>query len=363
MSKYFNKLNYSMANEDTWLEREIVLKKKPSRIVTVCGSGSRVFPLIHPGLSELHIIDLAKEQLWLAQLRAETIRKFTFEEYLIFWGHAPYKTFENKNVRAKLFQKLNLETEAKDYFLCIFMENNWESVLLFGKWEKTFVFFSKVVRKVLGEDTCEKMFTFDSLEEQKKFFDHEFPKFKWYFILSILGNKSMFNALLYKGHFIKKNVKDTYIKYYKKAFDHLFYEALTKKSFFLQLCFLGEIKYTEGNLVEANEKTFKQMKKYIDKVQIKYHQSDLIGTIGKLSEVDFISLSDVPSYFSGDIEESFYQKIKKSMADGGISVNRSYLRIPSANRFGLNDVTNKYKKALHREGVQMYKVEVMQREH
>ena len=113
----------------------------------------------------------------------------------------------------------------------------------------------------------------------------------------------------------------------------------------------------------GDEKAFKQMKKYIDKVQIKYHQSDLIGTIGKISDIDFISLSDVPSYFSGEMEQSFYQKIKKSMAPDGISVNRNYLRIPSANRLGLNDVTKKYKMSIHGEGVQMYKVEVMQREY
>jgi S-adenosylmethionine-diacylglycerol 3-amino-3-carboxypropyl transferase len=362
MSKYFNQLNYSMANEDSWLERNIVLKTKPKKILTVCGSGSRAFPLIHPGLEELHIVDLAKEQLWLAKLRQETIKKLSYQDYLIFWGYAPYKVNENCALRERIYLSLDLETNIQEYFVSVFNDNNWNSLLLSGKWEKTFVFFSKVVRKILGKKVCEKIFSFDRLDKQRDFFDKEFPKLKWLFVLSVLGNKSMFNALLYKGHFIKKNVDDSYIDYYKNAFNHLFTESLTKNSFFLQLCFLGEIKYAEGNLVEADEKTFKQMKKYLDKINIYYHQSDLIKTISNIEGIDFISLSDVPSYFSGELERSFYQKIKKSLSNDGVSVNRNYLRVPNAKKDGLLDISKKFNSPIKKECVQMYRVEVMQRE-
>ena len=362
MSEYFNKLNYSMANEDSWLERNIVLKTKPKKILTVCGSGSRAFPLIHSTLSELHIVDLAKEQLWLAKLREQTIRELSFQEYLIFWGYAPFSVNENSAIRKTLYSRLDLCEESHSYLTTCFEKNNWNSLLLTGKWEKTFVFFSKVVRKVIGLDVCEKIFSYDDLESQRKFFDTEFPKLKWLLILSVLGNKSMFNALLYKGHFIKKNVEDSYITYYKKAFNHLFYQTLAKSSFFLQLCFLGEIKYADGNLAEADEKTFKQMKKYINQVKITYHQRDLIDAIGTVGDIDFISLSDVPSYFSGELESSFYQKIKNSLSSEGVSINRNYLRVPEANRDGFKDISKRYQKLISSECVQMYRVEVMQRE-
>ena len=145
----------------------------------------------------------------------------------------------------------------------------------------------------------------------------------------------MFNALLYKGHFIKKNVEDSYITYYKKAFNHLFYQTPAKSSFFLQLCFLGEIKYADGNLVEADEKTFMQMKKYLNQEKISYHHRDLIDAIGAVGDIDLISLSDVPSYFSGELESSFYQKIKNSLSSEGVSINRNYLRFLTQIEMGL----------------------------
>ena len=81
--EYFYDLNYSLANEDTAFERSIVLKNKPSKMLSVCGSGSRCFPLLHPGAKELHIVDLSVQQLHLARLREQTIRGLSMSNFQI----------------------------------------------------------------------------------------------------------------------------------------------------------------------------------------------------------------------------------------------------------------------------------------
>ena len=118
--------------------------------------------------------------------------------------------------------------------------------------------------------------------------------------------------------------------------------------------------YTLGGY--RKELSEEQMKKYLDKINIYYHQSDLIKTISNIEGIDFISLSDVPSYFSGELERSFYQKIKKSLSNDGVSVNRNYLRVPNAKKDGLLDISKKFNSPIKKECVQMYRVEVMQRE-
>ena len=167
----------------------------------------------------------------------------------------------------------------KKLFRNLFKKLKWYSPLYYGKWESTFIFFSKIVKRFLGEKTIEKLFSFDEIDSQQAYVDQEFPSLRWMIILAILGNKSMFNALLYKGDFIKKNVKESYISYYSKAFSHLMRECLTKNSFFLQLCFLGEIKYAEGNLIEAKKECFEMMKKSLETCDVIYHQNDLISEI------------------------------------------------------------------------------------
>jgi len=360
--EYFYALNYTLANEDTEFEYDITQALKPKKIISVCGSGSRAIPLITSETQELILVDLSKYQLMLAALRVEATKEFSFDEFLLFWGYPPFKSDENNLKRKELFEKLHLDLETSNYFKGLFEYHQWNSILYIGKWEKTFKFFSKVVRKIMGEKVLHDLFNQDTLSDQQDYIKTKFPKLKWKLIMSILGNKSLFNALLYKGDFIKKNVDESYIQYYDQAFNHLMNHDMVKKSFFMQLCFLGEIQYQEGNLIEAREAVFKKTKKNLKNTKVTYLEKDIISAIKDEKDVDYVSLSDVPSYFSDELEKNFFQMLKPGLSDQAIVVNRNYLRIPNANRSGYTDITETYQEALLDEKVQMYRIEVLKNE-
>jgi S-adenosylmethionine-diacylglycerol 3-amino-3-carboxypropyl transferase len=360
--EYFYALNYTLANEDTEFEYQLTRKLKPKKIISVCGAGSRCFPLLNDEAQELILVDLSKEQLKLAQLRAETIKQFNYDEFILFWGYPPFRPNENHQKRKELFLSLDLNLELTNFFKNLFEYQNWESILYIGKWEKTFSFFSKIVTKVLSEKTRDELFSFDNISEQRNYVKTKFPRLKWKLIMSILGNKALFNALLYKGDFIKKNVDETYIQYYDKAFNHLMEHDLVKKSYFMQLCYYGSIVHPAGNLLEGKEKTFKEMKKHLKRVKIQYLEKDIISAIAGENAVDFVSLSDVPSYFSGELEQNFFQMIKTGLAKDAIVINRNYLRIPNSDRSGYKDISLDFKKELDNEKVQMYRIEVLKNE-
>ena len=59
---------------------------------------------------------------------------------------------ENENApKAKLFFRFDLNKDEETYFLNLFNARGWESILYSGKWEKTFILFSKVIQKFLSE--------------------------------------------------------------------------------------------------------------------------------------------------------------------------------------------------------------------
>ena len=58
MKEYFYDLNYTLANEDTTLEYEMVKELKPKFVLSVCGSGGRALPLICGGAERLDAIDV-----------------------------------------------------------------------------------------------------------------------------------------------------------------------------------------------------------------------------------------------------------------------------------------------------------------
>lgn len=360
--KYFLDLNYSLANEDTSLERSITQKLKPQRIISVCGSGSRSFPLLHPEVKELSLVDLSEQQLWLAELRLETIKKLSYQDYLLFWGYSPYKVVENNERRKEMYHAFEISLEAGNYLSSKFEENQWKSLLYTGKWEKTFILFSKVAKKVLGVKTIDKLFSFENLDEQIHYIQNEFPKLKWKFLLAIIGNKPLFNTLLYKGDFITKNVEDSHFQYYSKAYHHLFTHDLTRKSFFLQLCLLGEIQYASGNLIEADKNCFDEMKESVKNCKINFIKQDIITAVKEAKETDFVSLSNVPSYFKGDIEKSFLQDIKPGLNSGACVVFRNYLRVPEAYREGYQSINQQFENEIADEKVQMYRVEILKYE-
>ncbi|MDD0852849.1 DUF3419 family protein [Halobacteriovorax sp. GB3] len=356
--KYFNQLNYTLGNEDTTLEVEMVKKLKPKSIFAVAGSGSRALPLMQEGVEKLVCADVSSHQLYLTILRMETIRQFDFHDFLLFWGFPPYGGYDYGHKRRELFYNLELDDQAKEFFLDVYKELGWQSVLYEGKWEKTFKTLAKINRKILGRD-YDKIFQFHHIQDQARYFENDFPMKRWKTVLFLLGNKAIFNALLYKGDFIKKNVSQSYLDYYTEAFDHLMSEQLARNSYFMHLCFYGEIRHEDGNPVEAKEEIFYANKKALESASFQTYQEDMISCIEKRGKFDFLSLSDVPSYFSGDLEESFLQKIKVGLNPGAVIVLRSYLRVPKCDETGFVDITPQFGPEIFEEKVQMYKVKVL----
>lgn len=356
--KYFSGLNYTLGNEDTAVEIELIKKLKPKKIFSICGSGGRSLPLMHKDAQELSLSDLSQEQLYLAQLRLSTYKDLSFEEFLLFWGYYPYGANDNTAQRKELFYRLDLRPEARDFFTKVFHEVEFESLLYLGKWERTFAVFAKITSVLLGRD-YDRILRFDNLEEQIHYYRTSFPMKRWKAMIQILGNKATFNALLYKGDFITKNSPLSHFDYYFQAFERLFTRDLAQKSFFLQLCFYGKIKSLPGVPVEAHQESHERIK--ASECHVECLKEDFVSYLSKgTKQYDFLSLSDVPSYFQGELERDYMQKIKPGLLPGAIIVTRYYLRKSDCDLSGYLDITDSHIKLIELEKVQMYEIRIYQ---
>lgn len=359
---YFSDLNYSLGNEDTQMEVDILKILKPKKILSIAGCGSRFLPLIAHGPTDAWAIDLADQQLMITRLREELISKLDHKDFLIFMGFAPYTHYDYRSKRRKIFNSLELDHETRAYFDQLLSSNGDGPLLYLGKWERTFATLSKMVRAVFGKEVTG-LFEFDQLSDQVDYYHQRFPLKKWKSILYLLGNKTVFDALLYKGDFIRKNVPESHFDYYFNAFEKLFTNVLARQSFFAQLCFFGEIYHEEGNTIEAREDVFYAMKKaLLDQTDVHIQKMDLSRVAQDLKGegLDFLSLSDVPSYFSGELEKNFLQQLKPTLAPGAVVCVRSYLRIPEAIEDGYKDITSRFAQEIMNEKVQMYRVKFLE---
>ena len=175
----------------------------------------------------------------------------------------------------------------------------------------------------------------------------------------MLGNKALFNALLYKGDFIEKNIPESHFDFYFNAYDRLFKNSIAQKSFFLQLCFYGKIQSLAGVPIEAGSEVHQLL--HQNKNNVNYVTEDFVSYLQKGEmKYDFLSLSDVPSYFKGDLESQYMQKIKPGLNPGAIIVVRYYLRKSNCRLDGYVDITHTHQKLIEDELVQMYHICVYQ---
>lgn len=356
--EYFTKkLNYSLGNEDTALEVAI-LPENAEHVFCVAGSGGRVVPLLAKNPKRITCVDVSPQQLLLTELRMAALRAFSFEEYLSFWGYPP--TPMTPLYRKQAFAKLALSEKCKTYFHELFSSVAWESILYLGKWESMFVTLSQVNQRVTGERGAN-LFESRTLEEQREYLKNSFPRVLWHIVLLFLGNASVFNALLYKGDCAKKNIPESFVKFYARIFQDLFSKSLVRENFFLQLCFFGKMVYAEGGPAECDRAIFDSAKKAVSTCLIDYKQGDVIE-LAKSAEVplSFYSLSDVPSYFVGPREQNYLQELAPTLAKDAIIVLRYYLHIPEGtNKTGFEDITQIFAKEIALEKVGVYHVEVL----
>lgn len=358
--KYFNDLNYSLANEDTRLELDLCKIYKPKAILSICGSGGRFLPLLAAGAKKIVALDLAPQQLYLAEMRKQTILQFDFETFLLYWGFPPYKTTENRQRRKDLFLTLDLSAECRRYFEELYSSCDFEGLILKGKWERTIIGVPKQLRKLIG-DRYDEVFDFTSQAEQDAFVNEKLDNPIWKIVprsvLMLFGNAAFFNAFLYRGHFVKKNIPGTYYDFYRERFKHLLRNGIARENFFLQLCFFGELRYPEGNPIEAFKDVFEACQANLkNKAEIQLAAENVLEYSKKFDDkFDFVSLSDVPSYFAGEAERDYLQGLKRNLNPGAIVVMRAYLRIPEGTILeGYEDITTKHEKAVGAEKVGMY---------
>jgi len=199
-----------------------------------------------------------------------------------------------------------------------------------------------------------------SMEEQKEYYCRRFPKLAWNLVVMLLGNASVFNSLLYSGHFPKKNIPESFFGFYKRAFERVFSNTLLRENYFMQILFFGRVMYPEGPPVEADKEVWHKAKSALEQVELRYIKGNILEVVSSSDvPVDFLSISDVPSYFDAQTGREYLQRIKKAMNSGGKVVVRNYIHVPEGTDLsGYEVVTSKYRDAINKEKTQVYLVEV-----
>lgn len=311
MEKYFTGLNYSLANEDTSVEKDLSVSAK--KILAVCGSGSRALSLLREGLEELNIVDISCEQLEYARFKYELIKKMSYEEYLKFIGLKESSYSE----KLEIFAKYSFSSSVYEFKNKISNDSLFYGLVYSGRWESFLRSLGRIITVLTGYSDFNKDF------EDVNHCQNYWPEKRLEFLIALLAHPAILNRFLYKGQMI--DLKNSHLgQFLIQNFKSAFMEKDPRKSFFHQMLFLDKVKYPQGYPLEFQLETFLAIKNYQGKIN--YHQMDLKKAINEIP-FDFASLSNVPSYFNSSLKREFEEQLCQVMAKRpSCVVMRSFLR-------------------------------------
>ena len=330
-NEYFSELNYTLANEDTAVEFGL-LQEGTEDVFCISGSGARVFPLLGKNPKRLTVVDLSPSQLYLAELRIEAARCLNYEEWLFFLGYRgglQGSGSEQGDRRGDLFRKIKLSPEARQYWQD--REPGWSprGFIFLGKWERHFQMLGGLFRNYLKCD-FDPIFQAQSLPEQIDLWKEHWPVWRFNTFMRIAASETVFNRFLYKGHFAGADGNRTETRapsvFLREEFQRIFTTQLVRKSFFMQVLFLGGIRYEEGLPFEAHQHVFEKAKQASTDV---FYQAGNLVELLKEKPWGFVSLSDTVSYLPLDVSNRLLQQWPQQTPSGSMVVMRSFMKGPT----------------------------------
>jgi len=366
---FFRGLNYSLANEDSWIEYRLAPQDAES-IFSISGSGSRVLPLLAKSPKSLEVGDLSREQLMLCELRVEAVRALNYEEFLFFMGYRGSITDGRASLatsRWEYFEKLRLQPETRRYW----NEHRevWEpsGFVYLGKWERHFMTLGRILKRYMRLN-AEPLFRAHTLEEQLHLYRTKWSEGRFRAFIRIALSEYVFNRFLYQGHFAgssdRRTVQEPTWKMVDREISKRLREQLPRKNFFLQMIFLGEVRYEEGLPCEATSEIFHAAKSALHQgTEVRYTLGNFLE-ITRERSFDFYSLSDTITYVSEEDAREFTARLPAGVSEGALIVIRAFMRHPHlALSSGWRAHSSQSERLAEEDSTGMYQFSVLSKTH
>lgn len=355
MTAYFDRLNYSLGDEDSRLEYAVAEATGARSFLCVAGSGARAAPFLALEPELLTCVDVSKRQLAMAQVRLRALTRLGHDDFCCLMGYRP----SSASVRADLLARI--AEDPNRVLLDLGLRAGAVPQLAYvGRFERTLRSFSSVIRKVLPERIGELV----GVEPGEPGYDElvraAFPKTRWNALVWLLGNASLLNAVLYRGAFPAKQTADSHYVEYSSVMARILERVGTKRSLFMQMLLFGRLEAPSDCLMEADPSLFGRMAGGASGCRIEFEQADL-GGAGASQAYDFVSASDVLSFATPEAAPGMLDAMAARCRIGGTIVLRAHLRVPPPPPGGFRDVTQEFSELVRDEGTQLWNVAVYRR--
>jgi S-adenosylmethionine-diacylglycerol 3-amino-3-carboxypropyl transferase len=306
--RYFDSLNFSSVNEDWRTETEALSLGSNDRVLCITGSGDRPLDLLAAAGVRVVAIDVDAAQNHLLELKVVAMKALPFDEYAAFLGlhSAPVEA------RAEAYARIAplLSPAAQAY---------WQrqrqviaaGVVYQGRFER---YFRRVAAlgHALRPHAIDQLFTFDDLEEQRRFVRDQWDNAIWRFVFRVLTSSHTSRVLYGDPAYFAHTAMPVGPYIYDRIKSYL-ERALARDSFMLNLP-----PYLTRDGVE-------RIRARLDGLQIV--TADVVEHMRRVLRGTYthFSLSDVPSYLSREQFAGLFGAVMRAGAPRARVVVRQFL--------------------------------------
>lgn len=356
MATYFKHLNYTLGDEDASVEMSM-LAERSEHVFAIADCGSRIVPLLAKAPKKLTCIDINPAQLAITRLRIALLRCVDRDVYCQFLGYTEGMTAHRRRC---LFDALDLETHSRRVLEEMLGRVGWGPLVYEGKFERMLITLSRIVKMVLGR-SCEMLFEQKDVFSQAIYFRQGFPQLRWKLILALFGNSRALNSLLYRGEFPEKNLPESYLQIYTSIFERLLTQFWARSNFFLQMIFLGRIYFEEGLPVECSRDIYSLAQAHLRECEIHFTEGDVLASFGTTGgKIDYLSLSDVPSFLPDEIAQHCLLLARPHMRTGGLAVIRGHVRLVHPLLDGFRNESHRFTNIFSQESTALWHIQAFQ---
>jgi S-adenosylmethionine-diacylglycerol 3-amino-3-carboxypropyl transferase len=298
---FYNRLNYSLGNEDWCVEEQALRVNSGDRVICVTASGDRPLHLLLSDCKEVCAVDMNPVQNYLLELKLAALRALDYEEYLSFLGCTATKHRYNI-FTTKL--KTHLSTKAAHYW-DYHKKMIAKGIIYQGRVERLTNMAAKFISLVRRKE-IKTLFSFDDIKKQSEYVALKWDTLWWRKFFDILLNPNLMKIILNDPGVI--SFIDPAIKPGRYIYDRMLqylnhYPA--KQSALIQLVLTGKV-LPEAYFPYLTFAGYSTIRNNIHKLSI--HTSNVIEYVtAKPNYFDCFSMSDIASYMS---QENFEKLLK-----------------------------------------------------
>ncbi len=333
-SDYKKNLNYSTCNEDSLTEKKALDVTKSDIILCLTGSGGPALNLLIENPKKIIAIDFNSIQNWLLELKIAAIKNLEYDEFCKFLG---FKECKN---RLELYDKIT--DDLSDYSFKYWEKHKRDikkGILYQGQLEKVYKFSSNILKFNMGEK-LDKMFSFNNLEDQIKFYETEWktdPNWKEYLKHS------------YSIYFSNKDIEPAYYdlgedydfeNFCSKLIDKGFKTRLVRENHLLSLGIDGSYDRVSILPLWLQRNNYHILKENIHKINIITENVISYLKNSPMNSIDKFAVSNLTDYLNEEDYKNFYRYIINCSRPNGKICIRSIVQRPILSDFTKNIIRN-----------------------